>query len=802
MQLELALLCREHVLIIGPPGTAKSAVASAVLGRIVDEQTNKPSLFSKQLAENTVQTDLIGPVDFKVLTETGRTEYLTEEGMLGTVHAFLDEVFDGRDMLLRSILNVLHERELKHGRKVTPGRCECAVMTSNRYLSEVVQRSPETLQAFADRISFICFTPKAFARKASRAQMLWRAQGGQRLTLTERLTLQQLDVLQDVVNSVDVPPLVSEGLEALADTLERELLTQVVKLPDYVPTKYFSQRSMVKALWALKAVVVREKIYKRPDRKLVAEIADLEMLRYFFLLGGPPPVDLEALIKAAADPRERAQLEIIRVENRAFNEALERVKPTLSQAAEREASELKTKDELNSAETMARAWNPAIASTVSKDLFEKLVPGPRHAENRLPLLRAAEALLNGLEARVARGTSGQNEARGGLLLLQSFVDVVSLTRRVPELSHRMPAVSAGLVDFARQSAQMVGLAAEAAEFDASLKLEGLSSLAHGLTDELSKIAEVLQVVGLVLPTEVTALQAELEGARNRVASALHRAAAHTFTSNPETKKGADALENLSLDSRRLLELEQALVTLSPTYRGLREALLTPSAERYAHRVVSSLSFTTLDQLVRAIQTTIDGVAREGASGDVVLNGLRELIEQRIVQFAQTMTEPPKTVPTSPQSLSGEAYTLYKQALLAAAPEGSLLALQNLNSMLQQKTSKALAPALRTGVANAEMAWLGARVRFLRQWLASVLTALPPVPALKTRADVDKAFDWLVKSRFPMLVTREGELVRLQSAIARMGAEGGEWAKGTEGAVTRMAEEFGDYSRQLLDVRQK
>ena len=131
-QLELALLCREHVLIIGPPGTAKSAIAGATLGRIVDASSNLPSLFSKQLAENTVQTDLIGPVDFKVLTETGRTEHLTEEGMLGAVHAFLDEVFDGRDMLLRSILNVLHERELKHGRKVTPGRCECAVMTSNR----------------------------------------------------------------------------------------------------------------------------------------------------------------------------------------------------------------------------------------------------------------------------------------------------------------------------------------------------------------------------------------------------------------------------------------------------------------------------------------------------------------------------------------------------------------------------------------------------------------------------------------------------------------------------------------------
>jgi predicted Ser/Thr protein kinase len=105
--------------------------------------------------------------------------------MLGATHAFLDEVFDGRDMLLRSILNVLQERELKHGRKVTLGKTECAIMTSNRYLSEVLQRSPETLLAFADRISYICFCPKAFARKSSRSQMLQRATSGQRVALIE-----------------------------------------------------------------------------------------------------------------------------------------------------------------------------------------------------------------------------------------------------------------------------------------------------------------------------------------------------------------------------------------------------------------------------------------------------------------------------------------------------------------------------------------------------------------------------------------------------------------------------------------
>src|SRR6188474_931344 len=133
-QVALALLAREHVLMTGPPGTAKSGVAAAVLGRIVDERTGKPSVFARQFTESTVQTDLVGPIDFKTLMQTGRTEHFTDEGMLGAVHAFLDEVLDGRDMLLRSALNLLQERELKQGARTTRGRIECAAMTTNRYL--------------------------------------------------------------------------------------------------------------------------------------------------------------------------------------------------------------------------------------------------------------------------------------------------------------------------------------------------------------------------------------------------------------------------------------------------------------------------------------------------------------------------------------------------------------------------------------------------------------------------------------------------------------------------------------------
>ena len=49
----------------------------------------------------------------------------------------------------------------------------------------------------SDRLSFISFVPKSFARPSSRGVMLARAVGQQRPDLKAHLTIQQLDVLQD-----------------------------------------------------------------------------------------------------------------------------------------------------------------------------------------------------------------------------------------------------------------------------------------------------------------------------------------------------------------------------------------------------------------------------------------------------------------------------------------------------------------------------------------------------------------------------------------------------------------------------
>lgn len=322
-QIALALLGREHVLMTGPPGTAKSQIASAVLGRILDETTGSPSVFARQFTESTVQTDLVGPLDFKTLMSTGRTEHFTDEGMLGAVHAFLDEVLDGRDMLLRSTLNVLHERELKQGTRTTRGQLECALMTSNRYLSEVLEGSRETLLAFVDRVAFVNFVPRGFGDPKCLSEVLRRQVAGKKPPpLRATLSIQDLDVLQAAADGVFVPEAVCDSLCALLGMLERELAAAYKADPNFLPTRYLSTRTAVRTGKILRSIAVYDHIFADPSRPLQARHGDLAMLRLTLLLAGPPKSSVDHLVLHETDPRERRQLSILRTEREIFEHCL------------------------------------------------------------------------------------------------------------------------------------------------------------------------------------------------------------------------------------------------------------------------------------------------------------------------------------------------------------------------------------------------------------------------------------------------------------------------------------------------
>lgn len=123
--LGICLVAGENLFLLGPPGTAKSALVHD-LGRRIEGR-----VFDYLLTRFTEPNELFGPFDIRKLREG---ELLTNtDGMLPEAAlVFLDELLNANSAILNSLLTVLNERVFRRGKETRPLPTLMVIGASNR----------------------------------------------------------------------------------------------------------------------------------------------------------------------------------------------------------------------------------------------------------------------------------------------------------------------------------------------------------------------------------------------------------------------------------------------------------------------------------------------------------------------------------------------------------------------------------------------------------------------------------------------------------------------------------------------
>ena len=134
----ICLAGRENLFMLGPPGTAKSAMVRE-LSKLINGRS-----FEYLLTRFTEPNEIFGPFDIRKLREGDLVT--NTEGMLPEANLiFLDELLNANSAILNSLLMVLNEKIFRRGRENKPLPVVMIVGASNRLPED------EALQALFDR---------------------------------------------------------------------------------------------------------------------------------------------------------------------------------------------------------------------------------------------------------------------------------------------------------------------------------------------------------------------------------------------------------------------------------------------------------------------------------------------------------------------------------------------------------------------------------------------------------------------------------------------------------------------------
>jgi MoxR-like ATPase len=187
----VCLVGGEHLFLLGPPGTAKSALVQA-LGRRLQGR-----VFDYLLTRFTEPNELFGPFDIRRLREGDLVT--NTEGMLPEASfVFLDELLNANSAILNSLLLVLNERLFRRGRETRRLPLLMAVGASNHLPQE------DSLKALFDR-----FLVRVHCDNVPQEQLASLLQAGwtresMAAEASSGITVEDITLLQAAIPEVDV----------------------------------------------------------------------------------------------------------------------------------------------------------------------------------------------------------------------------------------------------------------------------------------------------------------------------------------------------------------------------------------------------------------------------------------------------------------------------------------------------------------------------------------------------------------------------------------------------------------------
>lgn len=212
----LSLLTRQHTLIFGKPGAAKSSlvrtIASAISG----------GCFQVQLGKDTTTDQLFGPIKVSELPND-RLCRAYQNFMPGKPLAFLDEIDKANSVILNALYTAMEERLFLNDGEM----CAMPLISLFGAANNIAQLQTEALSPLLDRFLFR-IEVDWMQSDANFLEFVRRRATGDRPFLTTVLSVAELQQMQAAIGSIEFPV---ESQEAVA-RLRKELASEDVCASD------------------------------------------------------------------------------------------------------------------------------------------------------------------------------------------------------------------------------------------------------------------------------------------------------------------------------------------------------------------------------------------------------------------------------------------------------------------------------------------------------------------------------------------------------------------------------------------